>query len=122
MKPFPMLRELSAATQRVPAFRTDRLKGPDRARGKGGAVGRLRRKRLSEAIEKTLDGAQEGDHSRWNQEDRQLMSKTKHSHHEYEGPDSDGVNHGFHRPYWKHAHHDWRLWIAVSLMLVALLT
>jgi hypothetical protein len=50
------------------------------------------------------------------------MSKTKHSHHEYEGPDADGVNHGFHRPYWKHAHHDWRLWVAVSLMLVALLT
>ena len=60
--------------------------------------------------------------SRWSQKGRQLMSKTKHGHHEYEGPDSEGVNHGFHRPYWKHAHHDWRLWIAVSLMLVALLT
>ena len=50
------------------------------------------------------------------------MSKTKHSHHEHEGPNSDSVNHGFHRPYWKHAHHDWRLWVAVSLMLVAMLT
>jgi len=50
------------------------------------------------------------------------MNKLKHSHHPPEGPDSDGINHGFHRPYWKHAHHDWRLWVAVSLMLVALLT
>jgi hypothetical protein len=50
------------------------------------------------------------------------VSKTKHSHQSYEGPDSDGINHGFHRPYWKHAHRDWRLWVAVSLMLVALAT
>ena len=55
-------------------------------------------------------------------EGRELMNKIKHSRHEHEGPDSDSVNHGFHRPYWKHAHHDWRLWVAVSLMLVALLT
>ncbi len=48
------------------------------------------------------------------------MSKTKHSHQQHEGLDS--VNHGFHRPYWKHAHHDWRLWVAMSLMLVALAT
>ena len=50
------------------------------------------------------------------------MSKTKHSHQSYGGEDSDGVNHGFHRPYWKHAHRDWRLWVAVFLMLVALFT
>jgi len=50
------------------------------------------------------------------------MSKRKHRPHDYESPNSDGVNNGFHRPYWKHAHHDWRLWVAVSLMLVALLT
>jgi hypothetical protein len=50
------------------------------------------------------------------------MNKRKHSHHPPEGPDSDNVSPGFHRPYWKHAHHDWRLWVAVSLMLVALLT
>lgn len=46
------------------------------------------------------------------------MSKANHSHRRH-GPDSDGVNHGFHRPYWKHAHHDWRLVVAVILMLVA---
>jgi hypothetical protein len=50
------------------------------------------------------------------------MSKTKHGHQQHEGLDDDGVNYGFHRPYWKHAHHDWRLWVAVSLMLVALAT
>ncbi len=49
------------------------------------------------------------------------MSKTKHGLDQHEGPDS-GVNRGFHRPYWKHSHYDWRLWVAVSVMLVALLT
>ena len=48
------------------------------------------------------------------------MNKIKHSHPRHEGLDSDSVPHGFHRPYWKHAHHDWRLVVAVSLMLVAL--
>jgi hypothetical protein len=47
------------------------------------------------------------------------MNKIKHSHHRHEGPDSDIVHHGFHRPYWKHAHHDGRLILAVSSMLVA---
>ena len=47
------------------------------------------------------------------------MNKKKHSHHQHRGSDSDGAHHGFHRPYWKHAHHDWRLIVAVSLMLVA---
>jgi hypothetical protein len=36
--------------------------------------------------------------------------------------DPHSENHGFHRPYWKHAHHDWRLWVAVGLMLVAMFT
>jgi len=47
------------------------------------------------------------------------MSKKKNSHRQHGGPDHDSAHHGFHRPYWKHAHHDWRLWVAVSLMLVA---
>ncbi len=25
-----------------------------------------------------------------------------------------------HRPYWKRAHHDWRFWVALVLMLVAM--
>jgi hypothetical protein len=49
------------------------------------------------------------------------MNKIKHSRHQRGSPDSDSAHHGFHRPYWKHAHHDWRLIVAVSLMLVALL-
>jgi hypothetical protein len=47
------------------------------------------------------------------------MSKTKHHHHP-QGSESESV--GFHRPYWKHAHRDWRLWVAVGLMLVAMFT
>jgi hypothetical protein len=47
------------------------------------------------------------------------MNKMKHRRHPHEGLDHDGDHHGFHRPYWKHAHHDWRLIIAVSLMLMA---
>jgi hypothetical protein len=47
------------------------------------------------------------------------LNKTTHSHHHLAGPDEESVHQGFHRPYWKHAHHDWRLIVAVSLMLVA---
>ena len=57
-------------------------------------------------------------HSKWS-EGRDLVRKTKHSHHHFAGPDGESVHRGFHRPYWKHAHHDWRLLVAVSLMLVA---
>jgi hypothetical protein len=45
------------------------------------------------------------------------MNRIKHREHG--SPDNDSIHHGFHRPYWKHAHHDWRLWVAVVLMLVA---
>jgi hypothetical protein len=47
------------------------------------------------------------------------MSKTKRHHHA--GSDDESV--GFHRPgYWRSAHRDWRLWVAVGLMLVAMFT
>jgi hypothetical protein len=29
-------------------------------------------------------------------------------------------NRSIHRPYWKRAHHDWKFWVALSLMLVAM--
>ena len=29
--------------------------------------------------------------------------------------------HHEHRPYWKRAHHDWRFWVALVLMLAAML-
>jgi hypothetical protein len=44
----------------------------------------------------------------------------KHKHHHSGGEESAGV--GFHRAYWRSAHKDWRLWVAVGLMLVAMLT
>jgi hypothetical protein len=49
------------------------------------------------------------------------MDKKSHRqpHHE------DGPGHGIHyahSPYWKRAHYDWRFWIVVLLMLVAMLT
>jgi hypothetical protein len=48
------------------------------------------------------------------------MNEIKHSHHWHGGPNSDSVHHG-HRPYWKRAHRDWRFWVALFLMLVAML-
>jgi len=45
--------------------------------------------------------------------------KPKHRHHHPPGPDGEDFHHGFHRPFWKHAHHDWRLVVAVCLMLAA---
>jgi hypothetical protein len=44
------------------------------------------------------------------------MSGSRH-----QGPGSD--HNGFHksrRPYWRRAHHDWRLWVGACLMLVAI--
>ncbi len=37
------------------------------------------------------------------------MNKIKHRQRRHGDPNSDSIHHGFHRPYWKHAHHDWRL-------------
>ena len=44
------------------------------------------------------------------------MSEKNHSHQ----PDNNPAHHS-HRPYWKRAHTDWRLWIAAFLMFVAML-
>jgi hypothetical protein len=30
------------------------------------------------------------------------------------------LGHHEHRPYWKRAHHDWRFWVALGLMLAAM--
>jgi hypothetical protein len=43
------------------------------------------------------------------------MSEKKQGHHVQGRPDGDIVQQG-HRPYWKHAHRDWRVWFAVLLM------
>ena len=48
------------------------------------------------------------------------MNDIKHSRRRHGGPNGDSVHHG-HRPYWKRAHRDWRLWGAVFLMLAAMI-
>jgi hypothetical protein len=48
------------------------------------------------------------------------MNEIKNSHHQHRGPDSDRVSPA-HHPYWKRAHHDWRFWGGLFLMLVAII-
>jgi hypothetical protein len=51
------------------------------------------------------------------------MSETNFRHHGNEGPDPVGVNQHAskdQRPYWKRAHHDWRVWVALFFMLAAI--
>jgi hypothetical protein len=47
------------------------------------------------------------------------MTTEKYSHHSHGDPNSAQA-HQDHRPYWKRAHRDWRVWVAVLLMLVAM--
>jgi hypothetical protein len=44
------------------------------------------------------------------------MTATDHAH---DGPNGDGTR-GQHHPYWKSAHRDWRVWVAVCSMLAAM--
>jgi len=37
-----------------------------------------------------------------------------------EVPSPVAPNHHDHLPYWKRAHHDWRFWVGLALMLVAI--
>jgi ABC-type Zn2+ transport system substrate-binding protein/surface adhesin len=48
------------------------------------------------------------------------MEKNRHSHHRHKEVDRDSIDHG-HLPYWKRAHHDWRFWVGLSLMLAAMI-
>jgi ABC-type Zn2+ transport system substrate-binding protein/surface adhesin len=47
------------------------------------------------------------------------LNEVKNRHHRHEGPDHDRVHHDD-RPYWKHAHHDWRFWFGLIAILVAI--
>ena len=47
------------------------------------------------------------------------MNETKHSHHHQEGPHRGNV-HADHIPYWKRAHRDWRFWVGVFFIALAL--
>lgn len=42
------------------------------------------------------------------------MNETKHNHEHHGGHD--------HRPRWKRVHHSWIFWVAVFLMLLAIVT
>jgi hypothetical protein len=47
------------------------------------------------------------------------MQDTKHDHNPHGRPSADTTNEA-HRPYWKRAHHDWRFWLVLVLMIVAM--
>ncbi|MGA2725165.1 MAG: hypothetical protein ABSG79_22475 [Bryobacteraceae bacterium] len=47
------------------------------------------------------------------------MSESNYGHPGNEGPERDRVHHD-HRPYWKRAHHDWRVWVGLFFMLGAI--
>jgi hypothetical protein len=51
------------------------------------------------------------------------MNEINYHHHGNEGPERARVDHDVHGaalPYWKRAHRDWRFWIGLVLMLVAM--
>lgn len=47
------------------------------------------------------------------------MKELKHSNHGNEGSSHLHVHHD-QRPYWRRAHHDWRFWVGLVLMLTAI--
>lgn len=48
------------------------------------------------------------------------MNESKKSHHVYGETDSNTAQ-GAHAPYWKRAHRDWRIWVAVVLMIAGMI-
>jgi hypothetical protein len=44
----------------------------------------------------------------------------QHHNHGNEGSEGPRVVHHEPRPYWKRAHHDWRFWLGLVLMLAAI--
>jgi hypothetical protein len=46
------------------------------------------------------------------------MEESKYSHKRH-GSDRDNV-HDMQGPYWKRMHHDWRFWVALLLMIAAM--
>ena len=47
------------------------------------------------------------------------MNDIESSNHAHGGPNPDGVFQN-HRPYWRRAHHDWRFWVAATLIFVCM--
>jgi hypothetical protein len=50
------------------------------------------------------------------------MNESNYGHHGNEGPDPGSVHHDAHQdqPYWKRAHHDWRVWVGLVFMFAAI--
>ncbi len=49
------------------------------------------------------------------------MSENRPPHRHPDGADLDATDRGK-QPYWMRAHHDWRFWLALCLMLAAIAT
>lgn len=47
------------------------------------------------------------------------MIELKHSSHQHGKPARDSIRHD-EEPYWKRAHHDWRVWVALFFMMGAI--
>jgi hypothetical protein len=47
------------------------------------------------------------------------MNELKHGNSQQHGPPGGSFPQG-HRPYWKRAHHDWRFWVAATLIFAAM--
>jgi hypothetical protein len=47
------------------------------------------------------------------------MNDNPQGHHLKGDSGNDGL-HNDHRPYWKHAHQDWRVWVAVFMMIAGM--
>jgi ABC-type nickel/cobalt efflux system permease component RcnA len=48
-----------------------------------------------------------------------MANMTKHHHHHAGSQEHTHMKH--HEPYWRRLHKDWRLWVAIGLMLAAIL-
>ena len=47
------------------------------------------------------------------------ITESKHSSHQHGTPARDSVHHEP-DPYWKRAHHDWRVWVGLFFMFAAI--
>jgi hypothetical protein len=47
------------------------------------------------------------------------MNELKHSSHQHGTPARDSIRHEP-DPYWKRAHHDWRMWVGLFFTLAAI--
>jgi hypothetical protein len=48
------------------------------------------------------------------------MNEIRHSDHGNEGPEHEHVRHEPPPPYWRRAHQDWRVWVAVVFCMTAI--